>query len=142
MAEQSFATHRRLDPLFHFVLAALYGAFFVQAARALWKGGSISNVATFILAVGLLIHWLKTRTYALRVQDRVIRLEERFRMATLLPEDLRGRAQELTPSQCVGLRFASDGELADLVRQTLAENLGGEAIKKRIKTWRPDHFRV
>ncbi|MBI3132926.1 MAG: hypothetical protein HYZ13_16545 [Acidobacteria bacterium] len=142
MAEQSYATHRRLDPLFHFVLATLYVVFFLLAARSLWKGSSLSNGATFILAIGLLIHWFKTRAYALSVQDRVIRLEERLRMATLLPEDLRGRAHELTPSQCVGLRFASDGELADLVRQTLAENLDGEAIKKRIKTWRPDHHRV
>lgn len=142
MTEQSYAAHRRFDPLYHFVLATLYVAFLVLVGRALWKGTGVSTGAIFILALGLLIHWFKTRAYALQVQDRVIRLEERLRMATLLPEDLRARAGELSPAQCVGLRFASDGEVADLVRQTLSENLDGEAIKKRIKTWRPDHFRV
>jgi hypothetical protein len=82
------------------------------------------------------------RGYALKVQDRLIRLEEGLRMARILPEDLKARIPELKPDQCVGLRFASEGELADLVRQALAENLGSEAIKKRIKVWRPDEFRV
>ncbi|HJV21379.1 MAG TPA: DUF6526 family protein [Holophagaceae bacterium] len=142
MAEQTFANHRRLDPLYHGLTAALYAAFFVLAAKAAWKGSALPPYAPFLLALGLLVHWLKTRAYALRVQDRVIRLEERLRLATLLPEDLRARAQELRPSQYVGLRFASDGEVADLVRQTLAEDLEGAAIKQRIKTWRPDVFRV
>ncbi len=142
MSEQNYANHRRFDPLYHVILATLYAAFFVSAARGLWKGVGVPPLSTFILASGLLIHWIKTRGYALKVQDRVIRLEERLRMATLLPEDLRPRIQELSPSQYVGLRFASDGELAELVRQTLAEHLDGEAIKKRIKTWRPDTDRV
>ncbi len=142
MTEQSYATHRRLDPLYHFVLATLYVTFFVLATRALWKGTGVSTGALFILSLGLLIHWLKTRAYALRVQDRVIRLEERLRLAMLLPEELRARVADLSPSQCVGLRFASDGEVADLVRQTLNENLDSNEIKKRIKTWRPDHFRI
>lgn len=142
MAEQTYANHRRFDLLYHVVLAPLYVFFFGAALRGLWKGVGIPPLATFLMALGLLIHWLKTRGYALKVQDRVIRLEERLRMATLLPEDLRPRIQELSPSQCVGLRFVSDGELADLVRQALTEKLDGEAIKKRIQTWRPDHDRV
>jgi hypothetical protein len=42
----------------------------------------------------------------------------------------------------VGLRFACDGELADRVREAIELHLDGEAIKKRIQTWRPDTFRV
>ncbi|HJV88787.1 MAG TPA: DUF6526 family protein [Holophagaceae bacterium] len=142
MAEQTFANHRRLDPLYHGLNAILYVAFLVFAARATWKGTALPPVAFLLLALGLLVHWVKTRAYALRVQDRVIRLEERLRLATLLPEELRARALDLRPSQYVGLRFASDDEVADLVRQLLAENLDGGAIKQRIKVWRPDVFRV
>ncbi len=142
MAEQTYATHRRFDPAYHIVLAALYVAYFLVAVRSLKAGANANSIANLLLALGLLLHYFKTRLYALRVQDRVIRLEERLRMATILPEDLRSRINDLTPSQCVGLRFASDAELADLVRQSLAENLSGEAIKKRIRNWRPDVFRV
>lgn len=143
MPEQSYATHRRFDPIYHFGLAALYLIFLGLAVRGAWQGGfNAGTTATLLLAVGLVIHYIKTRDYALRAQDRVIRLEERLRMAAILPEDLRSRINDLSPSQCVGLRFASDAELADLVRQALAEDLTGEAIKKRIKTWRPDVFRV
>jgi hypothetical protein len=78
----------------------------------------------------------------LKVQDRLIRLEETLRMGRLLPEDLKARIPELTVKQMVGLRFASDGELTDRVREALDQNLDGEAIKKRIQTWRPDTFRV
>ena len=142
MADQTYATHRRLDPLYHFVLAFLYVAFLLMAIRGVWKEANAGSISTLFLGLGLVVHWFKTRAYALQVQDRVIRLEERLRMAAILPEELGSRIQELSPAQCVGLRFAADAELADLVRQTLAENLGGEAIKKRIKDWRPDTFRV
>jgi hypothetical protein len=85
---------------------------------------------------------MQVRAYALKVQDRLIRLEETLRMQRLLPTDLQGRIPELSPKQMVGLRFASDGELADRTREVLDQNLSGEAIKKRIQTWRPDTFRV
>jgi hypothetical protein len=82
------------------------------------------------------------RLYALRVQDRLIRLEESLRMQRLFSADLQARIPELSPNQMVGLRFASDGELAERVREALNQDLSGEAIKKRIQTWRPDTFRV
>jgi hypothetical protein len=63
-------------------------------------------------------------------------------MQRLLPEDLKARVPELKRNQFVGLRFAADAELAERMREALAENLGNEAIKKRIKGWRGDFFRV
>ncbi len=142
MSDQTFANHRRLDPLFHVFTATCYVGFAIMAIAAMVKHAPLPELAPVLAALGLLVHWLKTRSYALLVQDRVIRLEERLRLATLLPEDLRRRAESLTIKQYVGLRFASDGEVADLVRQALDENLGADAIKQRIKVWRPDTYRV
>jgi hypothetical protein len=95
-----------------------------------------------VVSIAFVFLVLKIRLYALRIQDRLIRLEESLRMQRLLPADLQGRIQELSPGQMVGLQFASDAELADRVRETLQESLSGETIKKRIQTWRSDEFRV
>lgn len=142
MSDQTYANHRRLDPLFHGFTATCYVGFAIMAFVAMGKHVRLPELAPVLLAMGLLVHWFKTRSYALLVQDRVIQLEERLRMAKLLPADLLLRTEALAPKQYVGLRFASDAELADLTRQTLDENLGTEAIKARIKVWRPDTYRV
>ena len=84
----------------------------------------------------------KARLYALKVQDRLIRLEERERLASLLPEPLRLRLGELREGQLVGLRFCCDGEIPTLVQETLTKNLSQADIKKAIKVWRADNFRV
>jgi hypothetical protein len=81
--------------------------------------------------------------FALAVQDRVIRLEMQLRLQNLLPADLRPRIPEFTVSQLVALRFASDAELPDLARKTLAENLRErKAIKQLIRDWQPDNLRA
>jgi hypothetical protein len=139
---QSYANHRRLEPIQHFVVTPVLLITVFSAVWQAYKHPNLHSVWFAILAFILLLAALTTRMYALKVQDRLIRLEETLRMQRLLPADLLGRVGELGPRQFVGLRFASDGELAERVREALDEQLSGEAIKKRIQVWRPDTFRI
>jgi len=139
---QTFANHGRLDPLFHFVvlpvflLTALAGA-----VHFVWKP-SWHSAAFFVIAVAAAIAVTKTRLYALKVQDRVIRLEERLRLSLLLPEPLRSRIPELTEGQLIALRFASDAEVPKLTELAISGKMSKTDIKKAIQVWRPDYFRV
>jgi len=139
---QTFANHRRLDPAYHFVALALFMLVLVMSVIRVIKTPGLNSLWELALSLGLMILLLKLRTYALHNQDRLIRLEETLRMERLLPGALRPGIAELKPGQFVSLRFASDEELPLLVEQTLAEELDPEAIKKRIKVWRPDTFRI
>ena len=139
---QTYANHTRWDPSFHFfalpvfLLLALAGV-----VHFIWRPGLHSGLM-FVVGVALAVVVSKTRVYSLRVQDRVIRLEEQLRLASLLPEPLRSRIPELTTGQLVGLRFASDAEVPGLVERSLSEKLSKEDIKKAIQNWRPDYLRV
>ena len=95
----------------------------------------------------LVLLWLailafKTRIYSLKVQDRLIRLEERLRLQSVLPASMQPRIADLTVDQLIGLRFASDAELPGLVEKTLAGNWGRKQVKEAIVNWRPDTYRV
>jgi hypothetical protein len=141
-AAQDYRSHRRFDPWFHFFAFPILGiAFFVDLWRA-FKAPSGWAIWETAVAAALVVLALKARTFALKAQDRIIRLEERQRLHALLSEPLRSRIGSLTEGQLIGLRFASDAEVAGLVEAALAENLTGEAVKKRVKNWRPDFFRV
>lgn len=142
MPDQSYASHRRFDPWYHFIGFPLYLLFLVVSAVAYWRHPTPVTMGQAVLALFLGILFLKLRLYALTVQDRVIRLEETLRLQRLLPADLQARIPELKRDQFVGLRFASDAEVADRMREALDQGLNGEALKKRIQTWRADHFRV
>ena len=96
-----------------------------------------------LLAIALLVMAVLARLFALGVQDRVIRLEERIRCERLLPEDLKSRIGELTTIQMVGLRFASDAELPALARKVLDGKVNDrKAIKQMVQNWRADYQRI
>jgi hypothetical protein len=140
---QSYANHVRRLPR-PYLAAGLMLALNVVGTTALAaRHPGVHSIALVFVAVALFgTHWY-ARTNALVVQNRVIRLEERLRLERLLPPDLRPRIDELATDQLVALRFASDGELPELVRQVLDEGLADrDAIKRRVRDWRADHLRV
>ncbi len=139
---QTFANHARRDPLFHFFTVPVFMLAVIAALLHFIRHPGWHSGAFFVLSVAALIAVFKLRLYALRVQDRVIRLEERLRLATLLPEPLRSRMPELTEDQLIALRFAADGELPKLTERALSEHLSRADIKKAIQVWRPDYWRV
>jgi hypothetical protein len=140
---QTYATHRRFVPLYHFVAAALFATNLVYAVIAVIGGFTAGRLVHVLTAVALLILYWYARAFATGVQDRVIRLEERLRLHELLQPELRSRIPELTTRQLVALRFAGDGEVEALVRRVLDERIDdAEAIKRLIGVWRPDHCRV
>ncbi len=139
---QSLKNHTRFDPAFHFFLAPLTLALLVAA---IWHAIQYPGYVSIWMAVGALLFLVEVflnRSYSLKVQDRVIRLEERLRLGALLPESQRARIGDLTEGQLIALRFACDGELPVLVDKTLREHLAPRDIKKAIQSWRPDYFRV
>lgn len=139
---QNYANHRRLVPMYHFVLSLIFLINLLASGWRLFKHPSVWTGISFVVALGLIGVLLYSRTFPLHVQDRLIRLEERLRLMEILPGDLKSRISELKEPQLIGLRFAPDEEVPDLVRQVLDGKLTGrEEIKKAVKNWRPDYFR-
>lgn len=139
MADQSFKSHTKWDPLFHFLIAPVLLVNGILAVKHAWAYPAYTTVMAVVLAIALYLLAFKVRLYSLKVQDRLIRLEERLRLqGQLAPEEI----ARLSASQLIGLRFAGDGEVAELARKALAGNWTQKQIKAAIETWRPDHFRV
>ena len=142
---QSYAHHTRWDPPFHFFILPVFALAVIVAIVHFCMSihhHPLHGAMLVLLSLAALGAIFKIRLNALKVQDRVIRLEERLRLAAILPEPLRSRILELTESQLIALRFASDAEVPALVQRALTEKLSGKEIKESIKTWRPDDFRV
>ncbi len=144
MNEQNFANHGKIVAIFHFFAIPVFVINFVWSLLRLWQlGFSFAGIFGVILAAALVVLVFEARLFALAVQDRVIRLEERLRYERVLPADLQARCGELTINQIVALRFACDAELPALARKVLDEKLTErKAIKRLIKTWRPDYQRA
>jgi hypothetical protein len=140
---QTRGSHRRFIPMWHFfALPVLIINVVVVAVRFVRVPTGI-NGWSVIVALALVIGIFVSRSMPLRAQDRIIRLEEKIRFEKVLPTDLRGRIEELTPEQFIGLRFAPDDEVPELTRRVLNGELKTRSdIKRAIRNWRPDHLRV
>jgi hypothetical protein len=144
MAEQNLANHTKFFPLFHFfVLPVLLVNLGIQVywLKEFWS--TFRGIFNVLLALALIAGFLSARRFALAVQDRVIRLEERLRYQRLLPADLQPRIEEFTVAQLVSLRFASDAELPALAGKVLDDKMQErKAIKQLVKNWKPDYLRA
>ena len=139
---QSYANHSRLDPAYHYTLAPLALIAIILSIVLMVRQPGLGASLGILLSVTLFLTVFRFRVYSLKVQDRVIRLEERLRLAALLPASARPRIDDLTEGQLVALRFAPDAEVPALAMRALDENLTKKQIKAAIQSWRPDTFRV
>ena len=141
---QNLGNHVRWDPPYHFVMTPILMLNVLWTAYKLWGNPGLDGVVALVVAIALAMLGLYARVNALRAQDRVIRLEEHLRYQRVLPAELAKQAiASLSVAQIIGLRFAADGELADLVSKTLSGTLTAQAdIKKAIRNWRGDYVRV
>lgn len=140
---QTFASHRRWIPMWHFFAIPVLVANVIVVAIRFARDPQLIDGWAVIVAIALLVGIFLSRSMPLRAQDRIIRLEERSRLDRVLPSDLRGRVDELTASQLVAIRFAPDDEVPELTRRALSGELKSQGdIKRAIQNWRSDHLRV
>jgi hypothetical protein len=141
--EQNLKNHNRLVPAFHFFVLPLFLVNLISSLIHLRYGITFASIMSVLMALAFIVFALMARIFALTVQDRVIRLEMRLRLAQLLPPELHPRIVDFTVPQLIALRFASDAELPLLARQVLDEKIAKrQDIKRRVKNWRPDHLRA
>ncbi|HEY4008907.1 MAG TPA: DUF6526 family protein [Acidobacteriaceae bacterium] len=142
---QNYKNHGRFDPPFHFFVAPILlvnvGVTIAVLVRH-WPHHIALHAWIVVIALAVFVLAGVARSTALRVQDRVIRLEEQLRYQRLLTPELLASSQSLTIRQIIALRFASDAELPVLVQRTLGENLQPKAIKQAITNWRADYLRA
>jgi hypothetical protein len=139
---QNMKNHGRLDPPYHVILFLILIINLVIAICFLVKHFNIFSGWIVILSVAVFIPVIRLRSYPLKVQDRVIRLEERLRLQALAPSEWHTQIYRLTEDQLIALRFAADDEVVALAKEALEQNLTRKQIKERIKSWRPDNWRV
>ncbi len=141
--EQSYKSHTRFLPLFHFfVLPVLLGNFLLTVWR-LTQAPGLNTAWGAVVAFALVGLCFLSRIQPVTVQDRVIRLEERLRLRQLLPPDLHPQINALSHKQLVALRFAGDEELAEMVRDIAGGRLTTpKDIKMRVRSWRADWLRA
>ena len=142
MEQQNFKTHKRLIFGHHgfsafAILALIIGSIMNLINSADENFYSASLLA--LIAVVMLFMWFYLRVFALKAQDRVIRAEENFRTFLLTGKQMNS---ELTIRQVIGLRFAADEEYIELSERAVKEKLSENDIKKAIKNWKPDTYRV
>lgn len=140
---QNYSNHTRWHPLFHFFLSPVMTIHLAWTIYKLAQAPTLDNAEQLLLAAGFIVLFFLVRTNALKVQDRVIRLEEQLQYQRLLPAELAEKAGALPVRFIVALRFASDEELGSLVKQVLDRKFAKPAeVKRAIRNWRGDYFRV
>jgi hypothetical protein len=140
---QTYKNHAKIVPLYHYVVFPLLAINMVSAILTAIQTPTSAAIIGATTAMALVLLFFFARLFALRVQDRVIRLEMRMRLRELLPPALHPRIAEFTPGQLVALRFASDAELPELAQTVLRDRVTDKkAIKLMVKNWTADDLRA
>ena len=139
---QNLKNHARFDPPYHFFLTFVFLANVVVSIVYAVHHFCFYSAWLVVLSLAAFVALFKMRLYPLKVQDRVIRLEERMRLQALAPAAWHTQIYRLSEDQLVALRFAADDEVVELAKQALEHNLNRKQIKQRIKSWRADNWRV
>jgi hypothetical protein len=140
---QSYATHRRVYPLFHLVVQPLLALNVVVELVRLARTPSLERGWALVVAVAIVLASAAARVMALTVQNRVIRMEQQLRLALLLPAAAQPDVDRLSLGQLIALRFASDEEVPGLVRRAAAGELRTpDQLKRAVRHWQPDHLRA
>lgn len=140
---QNYSNHTKFVPAYHFFAFPLLVVNVGWAWYRVYGTGTVDSVIHALTASALVVMFFFARIFALRVQDRVIRLEMRLRLREVLPPGLHPRIVDFTPSQLVAMRFASDEELSDLAVVVLRDHIHDKkVIKQMIRNWQGDHLRV
>ena len=143
MAQQSYATHRMFVPGYHFGVSIGLIINFGWSLYRLGQSSTGDNIVGVILGAALVGLYIYTRTFPLKVQDRVIRLEMLVRLRDVLPAQMQARIREFTLGQLIAMRFASDAELPALATKVLQDNIHNRnAIKQLVTDWQADGHRV
>jgi hypothetical protein len=139
---QNFENHKRQVPVFALGNLVLF-VNLVGRLIGLRHGISFGPVMDVLVSAALITLFVMARNSVVTVQDRLVRLEMRLRLAGVLPADLLPRIPEFTVAQLVSMRFASDAELPALARKVLDEKLDDrKAIKRMVKDWQADYLRA
>jgi hypothetical protein len=140
---QNFKNHRRLNAAHHFILTPLTSGLFVWSIVH-WTKEEDKSVATWMVltSFALILITLIARSYGLKNQDRIIRMEMRQRYFHLSGSPFTEKEKQLKLSQIIALRFAGDQELLELIDRAIQEKLTPTDIKKAITDWVPDENRV
>lgn len=140
---QTYANHTRWHPPFHFFVLPVMLINFVWSIVDCVRNPGLNQAWWIVVSAALVGLTFFARTNALKAQDRIIRLEERLRYQQLLPAELAQQCGSLGIGPIIALRFASDEELEGLIREVLGGRLAKSAdIKKAIRNWRSDTFRI
>jgi hypothetical protein len=139
---QNYKNHAKFVAPYHFLLSILVLVFLGWAVWGLIRNPGLRSSMGLVLGLCLVLLFWYSRIFALKVQDRLIRLEMRLHLREILPDELQGRVLEISPDHLIGLRFASDGEMPGLVRQVLDGELATRTdVKRAVQDWQADHYR-
>lgn len=145
MENQNFKNHSKFYAPHHFIfypLSLAIGIFCFSQGNKNPALKEIWWVLTAIVIMLLFLSFMTRQQYGLKNQDRIIRIEMRYRYFVLTGKRFELIENKLTNSQIFALRFASDEELDSLLENTLKNNLSSKMIKQSIKNWNADNWRL